>query len=572
MKTYDSQPQQTTRTLNTNSQVSRQASWGDILQRQKEPAQRKEADEEEEVLQGKLGTSSAATVQRAMRPNHTGLPDNLKAGVESLSGFSMDDVRVHYNSDRPAQLQALAYTQGTDIYMAPGQERHLPHEAWHVVQQMQGRVQPTMQLKGVNVNDDSGLEGEADVMGERTLCGSKRECLGSNEKMKDRLCEQYKKEKEGDSGVLQLKPTEEQLSKAKKYGKKFIEDKNKVQKSLDTVKTFLNNLVGPYFGEKSFYKNFYHKHLLTIINYVEKEYLLILGKFDLLENMSNLKEKKFEKLFKLLRGYSLSGVKNSMTVMSDICMKVEVFLVTYEKMLEFNKIASENLDMTKLFVEFKKVNTNGNLNEINSGLSNLLKFIDMFFRSVVRGINRGYVNNITCFDNKYFEKYLLKSKPKKKLYRGTAYNIGSDFIKKLEYGRGIEAFQEPWFTFAGVYKHVMETSEKNGMISTTTSKKVAKTFIGDNYGVIYEILTSNYVNVTEVLRARNFHYQHAKQFEMLVLGDIKAEEIIGVSLYGKVNSKQEKIGYVDCVGQRKFILDSSEKPIFLLLGTVQNIV
>lgn len=100
--------------------------------------------------------------------NNTGLPDNLKSGIENLSGYSMDDVNVHYHSDKPAQLQAHAYTQGTDIHIAPGQEKHLPHEAWHVVQQKQGRVQPTMQMKGgVNVNDDAGLEREADVMGGR---------------------------------------------------------------------------------------------------------------------------------------------------------------------------------------------------------------------------------------------------------------------------------------------------------------------------------------------------------------------------------------------------------------------
>jgi Domain of unknown function (DUF4157) len=99
-------------------------------------------------------------------PNRTGLPDNLKAGVETLSGFSLDDVRVHYNSAKPAQLNALAYAQGTQIHVAPGQEQHLPHEAWHIVQQKQGRVQPTMQLKqGIPVNDDAGLEREADIMG-----------------------------------------------------------------------------------------------------------------------------------------------------------------------------------------------------------------------------------------------------------------------------------------------------------------------------------------------------------------------------------------------------------------------
>lgn len=102
--------------------------------------------------------------------NNTGLPDNLKAGVENLSGIDMSDVRVHYNSDKPAGVGALAYTQGTDIHVAPGQEKHLAHEAWHVVQQAQGRVQPTMQMKvGVNVNDDMSLEKEADVLGGKAV-------------------------------------------------------------------------------------------------------------------------------------------------------------------------------------------------------------------------------------------------------------------------------------------------------------------------------------------------------------------------------------------------------------------
>jgi hypothetical protein len=100
------------------------------------------------------------------KPANTGLPDNLRSGIERLSGFSMDDVEVHYNSPKPLQLQAFAFAQGTDIHVAPGQERHLPHEAWHVVQQKQGRVQPSVQLKGDNmVNDDAGLENEADTMG-----------------------------------------------------------------------------------------------------------------------------------------------------------------------------------------------------------------------------------------------------------------------------------------------------------------------------------------------------------------------------------------------------------------------
>ena len=100
------------------------------------------------------------------KANNTGLPNQLKSGIENLSGHSMDDVKVHYNSAQPAELNAHAYAQGTDIHIAPGQEKHLPHEAWHVVQQKQGRVQPTKQLKGkVYVNDNKGLEKEADTMG-----------------------------------------------------------------------------------------------------------------------------------------------------------------------------------------------------------------------------------------------------------------------------------------------------------------------------------------------------------------------------------------------------------------------
>ncbi|MBN3924548.1 hypothetical protein [Nostoc sp. NMS4] len=58
--------------------------------------------------------------------NKTGLPENIKTGVENISGIPMDDVRVHYNSNKPSQLRALAYTQYPDIEVAPGQEKHIP--------------------------------------------------------------------------------------------------------------------------------------------------------------------------------------------------------------------------------------------------------------------------------------------------------------------------------------------------------------------------------------------------------------------------------------------------------------
>lgn len=129
-----------------------------------------DASSQSESLQRKADLANNATQRaEAPRPNNTGMPDNLKSGIESLSGFSMDDVRVHYNSSKPATVQALAYTQGTDIHVAPGQEKHLPHEAWHVAQQMAGRVSPTTNINGMPVNDNAALEHEADVMGEKAV-------------------------------------------------------------------------------------------------------------------------------------------------------------------------------------------------------------------------------------------------------------------------------------------------------------------------------------------------------------------------------------------------------------------
>lgn len=96
------------------------------------------------------------------RPNKTGIPMQMKEKFENLSGFSFDDVKVHYNSDKPAQLHALAYTQGNQVYIAPGQEKHLGHELGHVVQQKQGIVRPTAWIGGMPVNDSPTLEKEAD--------------------------------------------------------------------------------------------------------------------------------------------------------------------------------------------------------------------------------------------------------------------------------------------------------------------------------------------------------------------------------------------------------------------------
>jgi hypothetical protein len=127
-----------------------------------------------DAAQGPVHAREAAQGQRIAAAFGNGLPARLQRGIEVLSGVSMADVQVHRDSAIPARLGALALAQGTDIHLGPGQEQHLPHEAWHVVQQAQGRVMPDAQWKAapgaaVPLNADHALEAEADRMGEQSL-------------------------------------------------------------------------------------------------------------------------------------------------------------------------------------------------------------------------------------------------------------------------------------------------------------------------------------------------------------------------------------------------------------------
>jgi hypothetical protein len=139
------------------------------------------------------GTASESTVssprqlaqaqqiaQLQPRQPANGLPGPLRAGIESLSGLDMSMVRVHRNSPHPAQLNALAYAQGNDIHLGPGQDKHLPHEAWHWVQQAQGRVRATTAVGGVDINDSPALEREADQMGAQALQARAQAAAGSH--------------------------------------------------------------------------------------------------------------------------------------------------------------------------------------------------------------------------------------------------------------------------------------------------------------------------------------------------------------------------------------------------------
>ena len=127
-----------------------------------------------------ITTSSTSTAGEARAPTASPrppawsggapLPARLRQVLEQLSGYDLRDVRVYPGSPWPARLGARAFVFGSDIHLSPGAEDALEHEAWHVVQQKQGRVRPTSclqahRLGAVGLNDEEALEREADMMG-----------------------------------------------------------------------------------------------------------------------------------------------------------------------------------------------------------------------------------------------------------------------------------------------------------------------------------------------------------------------------------------------------------------------
>lgn len=132
------------------------------------PIQRMDGlEEESEELQMKK-----ANAPLQLKANDNKMPDNVQAKMEKSIGADFSDVNIHVGS-KASEVGALAYAQGSDIHFAPGQynpestsgQQLLGHELTHVKQQREGRVKPTIQAKGIAINDDAGLEREADMLG-----------------------------------------------------------------------------------------------------------------------------------------------------------------------------------------------------------------------------------------------------------------------------------------------------------------------------------------------------------------------------------------------------------------------
>ncbi len=119
--------------------------------------------------------SSASPPPFQLKSSPSGMPEDTLNKMSGAFGQDFSDVNIHSDSQSAVDSGALAYTQGQDIHFAPGQydpksdsgQELLGHELTHVVQQGQGRVQANNQVNGMPLNDDKGLEKEADEMGEK---------------------------------------------------------------------------------------------------------------------------------------------------------------------------------------------------------------------------------------------------------------------------------------------------------------------------------------------------------------------------------------------------------------------
>jgi len=188
-----------------------------VVQQNRGAVQREEMQATGRVLQAKEDAP----------PNRTGMPDHLKMGLENLSGMDFSGVRVHYNSPKPTQLNALAYTQGQEIHLSPGQERHLSHEGWHAVQQMQRRVKPTTQMASVYINDNIGLEKEANIQGNKA----------------QKMYEQVEKSKENESRAVANSVSQEKSFGYQELGLLDNRPEDQTQKSLQMVISNPNSII-----------------------------------------------------------------------------------------------------------------------------------------------------------------------------------------------------------------------------------------------------------------------------------------------------------------------------------------
>jgi hypothetical protein len=104
-----------------------------------------------------------------------------------------------------------------------------------VVQQKEGRVKPTVQLKGkININDDSGLEKEADVLGQEAQSVGIHTAVGSETGVTQRMEEEVFQGKFAEGNLIQL--SKAQPIQLEDDGKAAAAKNNVTKEQIDKVR------------------------------------------------------------------------------------------------------------------------------------------------------------------------------------------------------------------------------------------------------------------------------------------------------------------------------------------------
>jgi len=141
------------------------------------PAQRHPAHHDEPVG---VGANRYEVLGVRVPPPRAGRPlqPALRGQMERAFNTDLGGIRLQEDASTD-DLNALAYTRGADITVAPGHyqphsgsgKRLIAHEIVHVLQQRAGRVPSPRPTEGLPVNEDHSLEREADRLGRRATWG-----------------------------------------------------------------------------------------------------------------------------------------------------------------------------------------------------------------------------------------------------------------------------------------------------------------------------------------------------------------------------------------------------------------
>ncbi|QJE01590.1 DUF4157 domain-containing protein [Massilia forsythiae] len=138
-------------------------------------------------------------------------------------------------------------------------------------------------------------------------------------------------------------------------------------------------------------------------------------------------------------------------------------------------------------------------------------------------------------DEIYFQEYLAKPKTPIRVYRGTGINVKADSLQRFVRQDVPPKPGDPDVSFYGVLAHTHSNSSPGGMVSTTSHKGGAIEWATDdhNFGLVFEFLIAEYIDVNKLLATRNFRNRYQGQYEFLIPRGLKVSEMKSVTLYAK---------------------------------------